>query len=108
MIEIADWIIEHIKDYSDDEMEFIGKLECLIERLKYDTGDCYVDFILGLDLYRIYSLLKILNMPFLDEDKKALIEKTLKQKAKTYIAGCLKRGKVEEAQRIKELINSHS
>jgi hypothetical protein len=64
--------------------------------------------IIGLDLYRIYSLLKILNMPFLDEDKKALIEKTLKQKAKTYIAGCLKRGKVEEAQRIKELINSHS
>lgn len=83
---IADWIIEHIKDYSDDEMEFIWKLECLIERLEYDTGDCYVDFILELDLYREEEerLGGILE-EWLEENQKDLEESFYERKKDAFI-----------------------
>ncbi len=60
--------------------------------------------IIGLDLYRIYSLIKLLKNPYMDSYKEKLVKNTLKIKANTYIKGCLKRGKLEEAKRIKEMV----
>ncbi|WP_092066134.1 glycosyltransferase family 2 protein [Desulfonauticus submarinus] len=58
--------------------------------------------ILGLDLYRIYALIKLKKRIVKDV---ALVEKMLQTKAKFYIQGCLKRGKLEEAERIIKLLN---
>jgi glycosyltransferase involved in cell wall biosynthesis len=58
--------------------------------------------IIGQDLYRIYSLLK-LRSASLDKNKNNALERVLEKKVSIYISGCLKRGKIEEAQRIKEL-----
>ncbi len=61
--------------------------------------------IIGLDLYRIYALLKIYRQPLPQEYKDAVI-KQIKQKGKIYITGCIKRGKWEEAERIRQLIRN--
>ncbi|WP_252379816.1 glycosyltransferase family 2 protein [Desulfovulcanus ferrireducens] len=58
--------------------------------------------IIGLDLYRIYSLLKLRTFP-MSKDKKEALKRVLEKKVSIYISGCLKRGKFEEAERIKEL-----
>ena len=58
---------------------------------------------IGQDLYRIYSLLKILKKR-LCMSKREKVKEVLRKKALIYIKGCLKRGKFEEAQRIKELV----
>ncbi len=60
--------------------------------------------IIGLDLYRIYSLIKILRNETLDNDQLKATKEMLKIKSRRYIMGCVKRGKIEEALRIKELI----
>ncbi len=60
--------------------------------------------ITGLDLWRIYALKKILEQKKLPEDKRAGVLTALREKAGVYISGCLKRGKEEEALRIKELV----
>ncbi len=61
--------------------------------------------IIGLDLYRIYSLIKILKRENLDGDQLNSAKKMLKIKSKTYVMGCLKRGKIEEAERVMKLTN---
>jgi len=60
--------------------------------------------IIGLDLYRIYSLIKILRNETLDDDQLKATKNMLKIKSRRYIMGCMKRGKIEEALRVKELI----
>ncbi len=60
--------------------------------------------IIGLDLYRIYSLLKLLKPKNISKVQKEKIKNTLFKKGNLYIKGCLKRGKFEEAERIKLLI----
>ncbi len=59
--------------------------------------------IIGLDLYRIYSLIKIYRQG-LEREKKEAVKKELAIKAGTYIRGCLKRGKWEEAERIRDMV----
>ncbi len=61
--------------------------------------------IIGLDLYRIYALIKIYNQG-LDREKGRWVKKELVLKASTYIKGCLKRGKWEEAERIKDMVEN--
>lgn len=63
--------------------------------------------IIGLDLYRIYSLIKILSSKSLDSHKIMKVKKVLKKKTDTYIKGCLKRGKLEEAERIIEYVKNY-
>jgi len=62
--------------------------------------------ILGLDLYRIYALVKTLHTQKLSYSQKQTLLKILNQKIKLYVQGALKRGKNEEAQRILELKRS--
>lgn len=64
--------------------------------------------IIGLDLYRIYSLVKLRRNPGLGREHKSLVELALRQRAKRYIQGCLKRGKPEEAQRVQEIVSARA
>ena len=60
--------------------------------------------VLGLDLFRIYSILDILKNHTLTQKQRKRVIEILKQKASVYIRGCIKRGKFEEVNRIRELI----
>lgn len=60
--------------------------------------------IIGLDLLRIYSLLDLKKNQQLSPDKKEILEKVLVKKAEIYFRGCLKRGRQEEASRVKKLL----
>ena len=60
--------------------------------------------IIGLDLYRIYSLCKLLADFDLTREQNFLAFSELKSKLRVYIQGCVKRGKQEEAQRIREYV----
>ena len=64
--------------------------------------------IIGLDLYRIYSLVSLLQHPCLGKEQRGLVESALRERAGRYIQGCLKRGKPEEAQRVKRLLGCGS
>ncbi|MDQ7032067.1 MAG: glycosyltransferase family A protein [Desulfonauticus sp.] len=66
-------------------------------------GDQLSRSILGLDLYRIYALLKI-RTKITDPCLLSKLDTVLTHKASCYVQGCLKRGKWEEALRIKELL----
>lgn len=59
--------------------------------------------ILGLDLFRIYALRKILTDFSLSRSEQRLLQEELKEKIDIYVKGCLKRGKIEEAIRLREL-----
>lgn len=56
--------------------------------------------ILGLDLYRIYSLGKLLTKYSLTEEQRGLALKEFRKRVSYYIQGCLKRDKQEEVGRI--------
>jgi len=56
--------------------------------------------ILGLDLYRIYSLGKLLTKYSLTEEQRILALKEFRKRVSYYIQGCLKRDKQEEVDRI--------
>ena len=58
--------------------------------------------IIGLDLWRIQSLLNILEKEKLEPGQKALVLQALQEKSRVYMAGCQKRGRLEEAARVKE------
>ncbi|RQD60705.1 glycosyltransferase family 2 protein [Desulfonatronovibrio magnus] len=60
--------------------------------------------IIGLDLYRIYSLLDIKKHGVLDYEADLALNSILKNKVRIYCQGCLKRGRVEEAMRVQELV----
>jgi glycosyltransferase involved in cell wall biosynthesis len=60
--------------------------------------------IIGLDLFRIYSLLDLEKNICLSPDKKKALRRVLLRKAGIYFRGCLKRGRHEEAQRVQELL----
>ena len=60
--------------------------------------------IIGLDLFRIYSLLGLDKNAGLSFDKKKMLRQVLLRKAGIYFKGCIKRGRVEEALRVRELI----
>ncbi len=59
----------------------------------------------GMDLFRIRSLVKLLHYsPLNPQQRKAVIE-TLARKSKIYADGCMKRGRVEEAEFFQSLPN---
>ena len=60
--------------------------------------------IIGLDLFRIYSLLALEKSPRLKPDQKKSLEQVLLKKALIYFRGCLKRGRHAEAVRIQDLL----
>jgi len=62
--------------------------------------------IIGLDLYRIYSLCKLLADFDLSRERYSMVFNELNAKLKVYMQGCVKRGKQEEAQRIREYVLS--
>ncbi len=57
--------------------------------------------IVGLDLWRIHYLMDILKKGRLEPEKKALVVQALQDKSRLYVAGCQKRGRLDEAARVK-------
>ncbi len=57
---------------------------------------------IGLDLYRIYALVKLLRAEPLTRPQRAAAQRELARKVRVYAQGCLKRDKPEEALRIRE------
>ncbi|THB70002.1 MAG: glycosyltransferase family 2 protein [Desulfovibrio sp.] len=65
----------------------------------------------GLDLYRIRAMAKLLDperpLPVpLTPEHKEMVLRVMLAKAEVYVAGCLKRGRVEEAQRVQALVDA--
>ena len=58
----------------------------------------------ALDLYRIRSLMKIISSGILTPSQKTQAQATLKPKSKIYLKGCRKRGRIEEAAVLEQLI----
>lgn len=61
--------------------------------------------IIGLDLYRIYSLRNLLAREDLPLEKRRLAAANLRQRVARYAQGCLKRDKPEEARRVRDLVS---
>ncbi|TVQ95942.1 MAG: glycosyltransferase family 2 protein [Desulfovibrionales bacterium] len=61
--------------------------------------------IIGLDLYRIQALVKLLQTQILSSSQRWMTLQELRFKARIYVSGCLKHGKPEEAERIMEWLN---
>jgi glycosyltransferase involved in cell wall biosynthesis len=59
--------------------------------------------IIGLDLYRIYAMLDLLETQPLTGEQRALVVTALRQRVLLYAQGCIKYGKDEEALRVQEL-----
>lgn len=64
--------------------------------------------IIGLDLYRIYALHKLVRQSELSGAQRALAQAALVKRARLYAQGCLKRAKPEEAARVWELVHPWS
>ena len=62
----------------------------------------------GMDQYRIYALLKLLDTEPMDREYKHLMQSVLLEKCTIYGNGCRKHGKVEEADRMVEIIKHYS
>lgn len=60
--------------------------------------------IIGLDLYRIYALVKLLKTRQLSSWQKLVAQQVLKEKLRRYVQGCLKRDKPEEGWRVQEMV----
>jgi glycosyltransferase involved in cell wall biosynthesis len=60
--------------------------------------------ILGLDLYRIYAMVKQLRSENPGPEHRRMIRRALRARSDLYIKGCLKRGRFTEAQRIRSLV----
>ncbi len=57
----------------------------------------------GLDRYRIRSLARLLQSGLLDPARDAAVRRVLQRKCAIYVQGCLKRGKIAEARRYREI-----
>ena len=62
----------------------------------------------GLDRYRIASIQKLLDGNQLTANQRAAATAVLREKCAIYAAGCVKRGKTEEAEYYRELAEIHS
>lgn len=75
------------------------------EKLVIKTGghpDQLSRRIVGLDLYRLRALHKLLDSGGLDAVRREAVVTALQAKAGVYVRGCLKRGRTEEALRVRE------
>ena len=59
--------------------------------------------IIGLDLYRVYAVIDLLRTMNLTAEQRAMAVASLKERVRLYAQGCIKRGKDEEALRVREL-----
>lgn len=59
--------------------------------------------IIGLDLYRIYAMLDLLQTMDMTAEQRVLVVAALRQRVRLYAQGCIKYGKDEEALRVREL-----
>lgn len=62
----------------------------------------------GMDRFRVISLEKLLRESSLNDEKRGLVVKTLVQKCGILIQGFSKRGKAEEAEHYRALVNHYS
>ena len=60
--------------------------------------------IIGLDLYRIYSMAKLIKRYPLSQEQSEQMLKSLEKRSLVYIKGCLKRDKLEMAECIKNMV----
>jgi glycosyltransferase involved in cell wall biosynthesis len=58
----------------------------------------------GLDIHRIQSLKKIIDGGRLSPDQQGLAISVMKKKAEIFVNGCLKRGKVKEAEKVAAMV----
>jgi glycosyltransferase involved in cell wall biosynthesis len=82
----------------------IGLLPERLVRKYGGHGDQLSRRMIGLDLYRIYSLVKLLRSRYPDAEQRSLAAQHLDKRAQRYIQGCLKRGKTVEAERIRDYV----
>ncbi len=68
-------------------------------------GDQLSRRIIGLDLYRVYALLRALQQAETAEQKQ-ILGRALREKSRIYRQGCIKNGNLEEVRRISELTAS--
>ncbi len=62
----------------------------------------------GLDRYRIRSLVRLLEDGRMGPARDTATRRVLQQKCAIYIQGCLKRGKMTEAQKYQEIAEKYS
>lgn len=62
----------------------------------------------GLDRYRIIALEKLLKNDTLTNEQKETVQNELFRKIKIYLAGCVKRNKIEEAEYYQKLLNNYA
>lgn len=62
--------------------------------------------IIGLDLYRLYSMVRLIKRYHLTPEQRNLVLHHLEKRALVYIQGCLKRDKREEVLRIQHMVNT--
>ncbi len=67
-------------------------------------GDQLSAQMLGQDLFRIRSLCNLLRDKELDVERRDVVVRALRKKQGIYVQGCLKRGRLEEARRVLELV----
>lgn len=66
-------------------------------------GDQLSRSIIGLDLYRIYAIIDLLESMNMSVEQKKLIAHALQKRVQVYTWGCIKNGREEEALRVWEL-----
>ena len=59
--------------------------------------------IIGLDMYRVYAMIDLLENMVLTSEQRRLTTAALAERVRLYAQGCIKRGKDEEALRVREL-----
>ncbi|WP_031483876.1 glycosyltransferase family 2 protein [Maridesulfovibrio frigidus] len=82
----------------------VGLLE---DRLTIKHGgrpDQLTNRVASFDLYRIYSIIKLLNSKELGSDELELAKNELQRKVGYFLGGCIKRGKVEQAERVESVV----
>jgi len=58
----------------------------------------------GMDLFRIRSMVQLLGRPDVTDWHRDCIKKELQRKAALYVRGCLKNDRPEEAGRVRDLV----
>jgi len=111
VLDVAGWFDEGLPACEDYDLWLRASLHYpvgLLPReltIKYGgQADQLSRQLIGLDLYRIYSLRNLLSTADLPAEKRRLVEAQICKKAGRYVQGCLKRDKPEEASRILELL----
>ena len=82
----------------------------LPEALTFKTGghaDQLSRRIIGLDLYRIYAMLDLVQTMSLTMEQHGLVSAALRERVRLYAQGCLKYGKEEEVRRVHELVTPY-